>query len=271
MSSFKLIATDLDWTLIYDRNKINNDNLEYIKKYLVKGYPFVIVTGRPLFMCLPLIHELGLDIYPTLSLITYNGVVFYSFKDKTPIEIAPRITPSEVKELHKYTVSKKLNLMLYFNEKVYINEIYDFKDKENSIDHLPLVYDSGIINKLDTPLYKAIIASDHEYTESFIDELRGKFPTLDFYFSQRYYLEVMHKNISKGTAIEFLAKHYNISLNEIITLGDSDNDVFMFKKVEKSFAMRNATDNVKKEASEVCLDVREANFKYILKKYFNID
>ncbi len=271
MNSFKLIATDLDWTLIYDRNKINNENLEYIKKYLALGNPFVIVTGRPLFMCLPLIHELGLDSYPSLSLMTYNGVVFYSFKDKTPKEIAPRITPMEVKELHEYTTSKKLNLLLYFNENVYINEIFDFKDKENSLDHLPLNYDTKIIDNLSTPLYKAIIASDHEYTEQFVVELKDKFNNLDFYFSQRYYLEVMHKGINKGTAIDFLAKYYNISLDEIITLGDSENDVFMFKKVKKSFAMKNAHDSVKKEASDVCLDVKEANFKHIIKKYFDVD
>lgn len=269
--NFKLIASDLDWTIVYDRNKINKDNLEYIKKYLDKGLPFVIITGRPLFMCKKLMTELGLDKYPSLSLICYNGMVYYSYGEKKIVEIAERIPFKRIKKLHDFTTSKELNLLLYFNEKVYVNEIFDFQDKKNSLDYLPLNIVPDIFEKNNEPLLKAIIASDHERIKEYVDELNELYPDLDFYFSQRFYLEVMQKNVNKGTALDFIKKKFNISFDEMLVFGDSENDLFMLDKVKNSFAPFNAEDEVKQKASRVLKDVRENNFKSIIKEYFEID
>ncbi len=271
MKKYKLVATDLDFTLVYDRDKINEENLIYLKKYLSQGYPFVIITGRPLFTCLPLMAKLGLDKYSSLALICYNGMVYYSFKDKKAIDIATKIDFQEIVKLHDFTYSKGLNLLMYYDEKVFAQEVFDFQDKKESIDHLPLIIDKNITKENKKPLYKAIIAYDREKTEKYVVDLEKLFPNLDFYFSQRFYLEVMPKNINKGSAVEYILKKYNLSKDEIIVLGDSENDVFMFKKVSTSFAMANASKEIKNQASEVLKDVKEANFKFLFQKYFSID
>lgn len=269
-NEFKLIATDLDWTLVYDRDQINQENVCYIKKYLTKGYPFVIVTGRPLFTVLPLLKKYHLDEYDSLYLVCYNGVLFYSCKEKKSYVIADKVSVDNIKRIHEYTYKNKINLLVYNDGKVFSNEIFDFKDKINSIDYLPIIVEKNYIKNLDTSVYKAIISSDYEILIKHYAIIKKMFPELDFFFSQSFYLEVMAKGINKGTAIDYLAKYFKINNAEIITVGDSENDVFMFKKVNKSFAMANSKDDIKLQASAVLSDVKEANFKYLIQKYFNI-
>ncbi len=271
MEKFKLIATDLDWTLVYNRTQINEENLAYIKKYLEAKYDFVIVTGRPLFMCLPLIKKYGLEKYHNLYLICYNGSVFYSFKDKKSIDISEKINPCEIKELYNYTVLNKLNLLQYINNEVYLDQEFDYKDKKNSLDLLPIIKKEDFIKTNKTPLYKAIIASDYEILLSHIAKLRKLFPNLDFYFSQKYYLEVMPKGINKGSALEFLKTYLNIPFEKMIVLGDSENDSYMFEKVKTSFAMENSSLKVKEKASNILKSAEAPNFKYLIQKYFHID
>ena len=69
--------------------------------------------------------------------------------------------------------------------------------------------------------------------------------------SQPYYLDVTNKNANKGVVVEFLSDYLGVPLAEIATIGDSPNDVLMFKRSGFSIAMGNASDQVKAEASAV--------------------
>ena len=69
--------------------------------------------------------------------------------------------------------------------------------------------------------------------------------------SQSYYLDITPAGEDKGTFVEALAKRLNISTRNIATIGDMQNDLAMFAKSGISFAMGNATDDVKKRATHV--------------------
>ena len=67
--------------------------------------------------------------------------------------------------------------------------------------------------------------------------------------SQSYYLDITGAGRDKGTFVEFVADHLNIPLQNVATIGDMQNDVAMFRKSGDSFAMGNANDGVKAEAT----------------------
>ena len=69
--------------------------------------------------------------------------------------------------------------------------------------------------------------------------------------SQSYYLDVTPAGSNKGTFVETMAKRLNVPLENIATLGDMQNDLAMFAKSGMSFAMGNATDDVKARATDV--------------------
>ena len=69
--------------------------------------------------------------------------------------------------------------------------------------------------------------------------------------SQTYYLDVTPPGHDKGTFVETIAKRLGVSLKEVATIGDMQNDLAMFAKSGISFAMGNATDDVKQRATHV--------------------
>ncbi len=69
--------------------------------------------------------------------------------------------------------------------------------------------------------------------------------------SQPYYLDITAANVNKGSVVAFLAEHYGLSREEIVTIGDMSNDVAMFEQSGTSIAMGNAHSNVQLAATHV--------------------
>jgi hypothetical protein len=69
--------------------------------------------------------------------------------------------------------------------------------------------------------------------------------------SQSYYLDITPPGCDKGTFVQAMAKRLDISTDAVATIGDMQNDLAMFHKSGLSFAMGNATDDVKKVATHV--------------------
>jgi Cof subfamily protein (haloacid dehalogenase superfamily) len=78
--------------------------------------------------------------------------------------------------------------------------------------------------------------------------------------SQTYYLDVTPPGCDKGTFVETIARHLQIPATAIATIGDMQNDLAMFKVSGLSFAMGNATDDVKKQASRVTRSNQDDGF-----------
>ncbi len=263
---YKLLATDLDWSLVYDRNKINNDNLLSIKKFLNDGYYFCVITGRPLFTAEPLMKEFSLTNYKNFYLCCYNGgVVYHPYSNKV-IYKSGTISIDEAKKVYEITKKYKVNLLMYKDEKVYIDELFTYNDLDESIGHLDIKKIK--INDLNNNLIKAIVASDNDKLLEIEPILKEKFPTLDFFLSQKFFLEVMKKGVNKAVSIDFLSSYLNISTDEMIVIGDSYNDIFMLNKVKKSVAVKNASEDIKNAVSEITKDVHDDHIKSIIDKYF---
>ena len=89
--------------------------------------------------------------------------------------------------------------------------------------------------------------------------------------SQPYYLDVTHPQANKGTVAEYLARQYQLDLEEIATLGDMPNDVLMFEKTGLSIAMGQASDEVKAQANFVTASYEEEGFAKALEEHFLTD
>ena len=69
--------------------------------------------------------------------------------------------------------------------------------------------------------------------------------------SQTYYLDITPPGFDKGTFVTDMAGRLGIPLSDVATIGDMQNDLPMFAKSGVSFAMGNASDDVKKRATHV--------------------
>ncbi len=103
-----------------------------------------------------------------------------------------------------------------------------------------------VLDRLDNPTYiKANLRCDMPWNHMIVlrDELRKRFPACDFVFPTRHgpFIDILPHGWSKGHAVEVLADHLGISLDEIAVFGDSENDVSMLQAVPHSVAVRNAS------------------------------
>ncbi|MBR2683836.1 MAG: HAD family phosphatase [Atopobiaceae bacterium] len=103
-----------------------------------------------------------------------------------------------------------------------------------------------VLDRLDNPTYiKANLRCDMPWNQMIVlrDELRKRFPACDFVFPTRHgpFIDILPHGWSKGHAVEVLADHLGISLDEIAVFGDSENDVSMLQAVPHSVAVRNAS------------------------------
>ena len=86
--------------------------------------------------------------------------------------------------------------------------------------------------------------------------------------SQPYYLDVTNPQANKGGVADYLAKHFQLELEEIAVLGDMPNDVPMFEKAGLSIAMGQASDTVRKQANFVTASNEDEGFAEAIEKHF---
>ena len=127
-------------------------------------------------------------------------------------------------------------------------------EPQKTIDELKnIIQDENIVQCV-------ILNSDIEKMKKLKDFLKENFPKTkivneskkienpDLKPSKKYYCDIVSMEVSKGTAVSEMCKYLNIKTEEIITIGDGENDVSMFNITPYSVVMGNALDNIKKHA-----------------------
>jgi Cof subfamily protein (haloacid dehalogenase superfamily) len=117
------------------------------------------------------------------------------------------------------------------------------------------------------PVIKAVVICHNiqdrdAFTQEMVEYLSSY--NYDWFYSSPQYIEIMSKNINKGTGVLHLAKVLNLQLDEIAVVGDSYNDISMFKVTPFSFAMDHGDEEVRQHANYVVSKVDEV-VDFILK------
>ena len=89
--------------------------------------------------------------------------------------------------------------------------------------------------------------------------------------SQTYYLDITPPGQNKGTFVQAMAKRLGIATDAVATIGDMQNDLAMFKVSGLSFAMGNATDDVKQQATHVTTSNEDEGFAGAVEMILKID
>lgn len=276
--SYKMICIDMDGTLLNRKHKISEKSKTAIRKAHNMGVHVVVCTGR-----LYADAEAYSDLIGVKSpIIASNGAVIRGVNRKDIIYKS--IFDEEL-------CTKILNIFFRYNLKPIINtpeKSYcgNFKFKL-FIEFIKLI---GGVNKSFKTEYVSsqrkwpnilkeeknnivkceVINMDINKLIKIRKELEAN-KEIEIVSSTSHNIEVTKKGISKGKAIEILADHYNIKREEIIAIGDSENDLSMIEFAGTGIAMGNAIELVKQKADYVTETndndgVAEAINKFVLKK-----
>ncbi len=258
MRNIKLIALDLDGTLLNMEKKVPQGNYQALKECEKAGIQIVSATGRGVGGIPPMIRELPGANYA----ITTNGAVVADLKNNKAIKTCG---------LSNEMIQRILNIA-----KKYHSATDPFIDgraitESASIDHMDefglspemqkLIRDTrevvpNVMEYVKTTGAEAekvnIFMADLEEREVLRKELMA-IPELSISSSMYNNLEVNAKGADKGSALLWLADYLGIDREETMSFGDGENDIPMIQAAGIGVAMENALDTVKAAADMITL------------------
>ena len=262
----KLIASDMDGTLLNSDHKIPKENIELIKFAQKNGIQFVVATGRAYYEALPALNNENIK----CDVISFNGGIIY---DKNGNII--NITPMKLKDLY-YTIeilkSLEISYQLYTKNTIYTNsietDITAYIDlirangeepneqhlRQEARNRLALGHITEVdnielyLNQENNPAIKVIgISNDLEKLKHATELLSGN-DNISVTSSGANNVEIMDRKATKGEALKIVADIHDINLKNAIAIGDNLNDQAMLDIVEYSIAMKNGNKKLKKTA-----------------------
>ena len=262
--NYKLVAIDMDGTLLNDQHKISDKNKEVIYKLANRGVNFILASGRSYQSLHPYTKEL--DVY--LPLITANGALIKSSLDDK-VYYKCDISLDKAQEIIDYGIEHDYSLSLYYEDEI---KTIGKRLREQILELEGIK--SEVLGKninLNREPIKIIYSSDPERIKKAEEFLINKYRD-DLYItrSNDIYLEIMDLDVSKGNALNYMIEKMNISAQEVIAIGNNFNDIAMFDVAGLAVAMENAPQKVKEKSDYVTKDNNQDGVAVLLEDIFSI-
>lgn len=245
----KLIALDLDGTLLNSQKEISVANKEALKKASQAGVKVVITTGRPLPAVEPFLKELDLIGDDQYSL-TFNGGLIQTNTGKVIDQIG--FGMEEVIKLREVTNQLGLPLDIVRGGDVYVlSSAVDslYPTCNPLLNYLPTEFSDLPVG---VEFNKAITAVTQDYLDERIqdipEELHEQF---EIFKSRDIILEWSPKGVHKANGLEKLIAHLGLTRDQVMTCGDEENDFSMIEWAGLGVCMANGSDKVKAVANVV--------------------
>ena len=248
----KLIAIDLDGTLLNEEKKISAENKKALAQAKAQGIKIVLCTGRPLAAMAHYLQELGLVDEGDFS-ITFNGGLVQ--KNDTGEIIEKKVL--DLTDIHRlYQLAQQLNLPLDVLSDNVVLQLPSAPQKQslyNVLNNL-LQFQPATLDDItdEFVLNKAVIAYEQEELDRKIKEIpREYYDYYEIIKTRDVLLEFMPKGVTKAFGISLLAKDLGLTPSEIMAIGDEENDLPMIEYAGLGVAMDNAVPFVKEAADYV--------------------
>lgn len=288
---YKLIAVDLDGTLLNSFGEVTEYSKKIIKRVIDEGNKFIIASGRPIDSIKTISKEIGSSEY----FIAGNGAIIFDIK-KDKIIYEKYMSKQKVLEIIKMCEENSICYNIYTNENILAtslkyNVLYYFKenlkkeeDKKTNINIVSNMYE--YIQNIKEEKFLKITICDESKTvfNSILNKIRkiNGIEILEVSHMSRkvitqgteeipieyYYTEITLANVDKWSAIQYLAKKLNIEKNEIIAIGDNMNDKKMIENAGLGIAMKGSTPVVVEVADEIAPGNNENGVAKMLQKYY---
>lgn len=265
----KLIASDMDGTLLNDDHMISEENLKAIRKAQEMGRHFTIVTGRDYGAVKSYLEECNLKCECILS----NGAEYRDVNGNIIESVymnkeSAKITFDILNEANlciqlmtnngSYITNKEsdrkaiIDRFKLFNPKMSEEEVEEFVakfHKERGIKEIDNIYE---ILESDIEILKIVtFDNDEKLIAALKEELRENASDLAVASTFSNDIEISDIKAQKGLILAKTIKKMGIDKSEVIVLGDSFNDYSMFTEFENSYAMENAIPEIKEIAKYI--------------------
>ncbi|WP_353092772.1 Cof-type HAD-IIB family hydrolase [Tissierella praeacuta] len=265
---YKLVATDMDGTLLNSSNQVSERTKKAIENAKAKGVHVVLSTGRVLKSALSYSRTLDLR----NPIVACNGAIIV---DETGNIIYRRpIDNSLVKEIVNIARNNNIYYHFYDENRFYshtkVDEILKFYsegDESNRID-IKIFDNIEEITKIkDLNIYKFLFVDDDKNKLQNLRTELNKLNNIETSSSWSNNIEAMGLNVSKGMALSELCNNLKINPEEVIAIGDNENDLSMINFAGLGVAMENGAESIKKQADYVTASNDEDGVAKVIEKF----
>ena len=263
---YKLIAIDLDGTLLNSYGVISEVDKNALKEAIKKGVKVILTSGRGTMSVKNFANDIGIegDIICGNGAIVYNlqedKIIYNQYIDKKKVLQIIKICEENSIYYNVFTEDTILTSSLAYNVLFYNQE----REKEDYLkmcicDKNNIIF-GGIMKMLKEVKNVNVMEVAHMARKLIANGT-------DYVPVEYYITEIMNQNADKWNAVKFLADKFNIKESEIITIGDNVNDEQMLKNAGLGVAMGNSAPYIQKMAKEVTLDNNSGGVAHIVEKY----
>ena len=267
LDDIKLIALDMDGTLLNGSSKISSRTKKVLHKLIDSGYEIVIATGRNYKEATRLTGE-----FSTFHYITSNGSSLINKNGEILIEkhFSKELLEDIMALFKKYNLINcafltKDEIVVEDKEKFYEDYIDLYKrhavEEEFELEHAYQELDAknyavisdvnDKVSEIDKNIQKVYFSGDEKELKLLNEDLIDVIDENLNISATGVNLEINLGNISKGNALKKLVEHLDISLDEMIAFGDSENDIAMLEAAGISVVMKNSHFKYLKEKADI--------------------
>lgn len=262
----KLIASDMDGTLLTPEGNVPSEFFDILKKLKEKNIEFVVASGRPY----KTLYENFKPISDEISYVSDNGAMVVENGKIKSIEVMDKSSVIKIVDACK----KLKNSVAIFCG---IKNFYHIDCSEKFTDEINKYYlDNTIIDSydyiktVDDEIFKVSICDmDNAMTNSFklMNDILGN--EFKIVVAGKYWTDITNKNVNKGNAIKKIQSINSISPKETMVFGDYFNDIEMLKRAHYSYVMEDALDEVKKHGNFIAKSNKENGVIQVINELIN--
>ena len=269
--TIKLIATDMDGTLLDPKGQVDLPRLEKILDQLEeRGIRFVIATGNEIHRVKQLLGHLT----ERVVLIVANGARIFEGNQLLPAQTWDDDMVNRALEFFKGRECQEQFVVTSMNGG-FVKEGTVFTELENFMtpEMIELFYQRmNFVEKLESHLFGGVLKMSlvvgEERSDSVLEEINQLFNGSVQAVSSGYgCIDILQSGIHKAWALQELLKRWDIKAEEIMAFGDSENDVEMLQLAGIAYAMENADDKAKAVATDFAPSNSQAGVYEVLEDW----
>lgn len=260
---YKLVAIDLDDTLLNDKLDISEGTRNSLNAAIGKGVVVTIATGRMYASAKKIADKLELEV----PLITYQGALVKHAKDGTVL-YERNVPPEVVRYVFEYASEHGLHLQAYHNDTLVAKEENEKLLGYCRLNNISYEIEPDFDRLAEKTAPKLLMIDEPEKLDQVLLDLKAAVgDKAHITKSKPHFLEIMHLEGTKGHALAHLASHYGIKQEETIGIGDSWNDRELVEQAGLGVAMGNAVESLKEVADYITLDNNDEGVKHVFDKF----
>ncbi|KTR50120.1 sugar phosphatase [Pantoea ananatis] len=266
--AIKLIAIDMDGTLLNPQHEITPAVKTALNRAREKGVSIVLATGRPFVGIERYLQELDLQADGQYC-ISNNGALVHQAKDG---EVVADVTLGFDDYLYVEKLARELGVHFQAFDKSHLytpnKDISEFTIHEASLTGIPVRYRA--VEEMDpaTRFPKLMMIDKPALLDAAIAKLPEQaHQTYTILKSAPYYLEILDRRVNKGYGVKMLAEKLGLKAEDVMAIGDQENDLAMIDYAGTGVAMGNAIESVKNIAQFITKTNREDGVAHAIEKW----